>query len=165
MEITTFECSGGHLVIIPKNAKQKCPECYVSPGSRWKHDPYVVHIATMLYEHGGLQGLNEVQALLLASVVIKKNQSKSSELREQFEQMLFVHRPEAWNELQRRREPKNKSWEDQVEWKAPETVEEAMEVSKMFEELAQQHGVDTDQELDEEDEWVSFGEFASGMSD
>lgn len=71
----------------------------------------------------------------------------------QFEQALMIHRPEAYQEYKRNKETlqSDNSGYDQIVWRAPESIEEAMEITNLVAEAHRdlEDNDDFDQRLEE----------------
>lgn len=161
-----YECPGGHLVVGPVDPDHpQCPACYRPPGPRWKMDPYVMYHADMLYERGMLKGdeLNSVQIALLSSVIVRKRERERQRRLVEFEEALFVSDParyKAYEEYKKRQEA-HAEWEEGVEWRTPQSLEEARAISAAFAEATRELGDEEEEVLDvpadvDEDDWVSF---------
>lgn len=159
-----YSCPGGHLVVGPQQDPEhpQCPACYRPPGPRWRMDPYVMYHADMLYERGMLYGdeLNTLQSALLASVLVRKREREQERRLAQFEERLFIADParfKEYNDYKKRQEAPD--WEKGVEWRTPESLEEARAISAAFAEAVQ--GEEQEEVLDvpdgvDEDDWIEF---------
>lgn len=108
----------------------------------------------MAYERGLLNGpdLNDIQEKILLTVIIRRKRTQNSDKEELFEQTLMIHQPEAYQEYRRNKEiSKNDNYGfDEIVWRTPESIEEAMEVTKIVAEAHKGLNLDDDDNFDEQ---------------
>lgn len=125
------------------------PIINIETPKRFLMDPYVLYHAKMAYERGLLnrgRDLNDVQTVLLASC-INKRQEREAKLREQaFEENLLINNPDGYKAyMQRKREMEAMEVEDGVviEEQVPQNIEEFLSTLSAFSEA---EDLDSDKE-------------------
>jgi hypothetical protein len=102
---------------------------------RYIDDPTIIYHATLLYERGLLtdgRDLNALQITLLAGHIIRRRRFEREQAEMEFERQLSMHDPEInpgmykryrqYKEIEEIREEESR----EIQWKAPESVEEFM---------------------------------------
>lgn len=90
----------------------------------------------MAHARGLLQGpdLNPVQELCLETYIFRQEIKASKKEIQDFEQLLMIHRPEAYEKyMENKKEEKDLGF-DHIVWKTPDSIEEAEELMKMISE-------------------------------
>jgi hypothetical protein len=133
---------------------------------RWELDPYVLYHADMAQRQGVLVGrLSSVQQALVASLAIREARSAEAERTTNFEERLFIHQPETYERYLEQKRNKAEDEDVGVEWRTPQTMEDAMAVAAEFAELEAQArasgalpGLELEAETDGWGDWLPVEE-------
>jgi len=168
---------GGILGYLPERdcKKQNIPIFTIENEKRFLDDSYVLNTAFVAYERGLLnqgQDINEIQEVLLKSVIINKRK-KDEDLQERtFTENMFVNNQalyKSYMEFKKQKED-SKEFEEYgdeefIEQRVPGSMQELMDILKEFNE----EGEEEEPEEDHEEEWASMGVLPpstiEGMSD
>ena len=114
-------------------------------GSRWNWDPYLIVHSEQCFEQGLLQGphLNDVQMTLLTAYTLRRRDQERQDKKDEFRRDLFIADPMRYKKLvddeqaEKFRQQQQYGLEPggKIEWRAPQSLEEAAEIGKEFEEL------------------------------
>ncbi len=76
---------------------------------------------------------NLLHERLLMQELVNDRMQEASTLQDELETQIMIHRPDIWEEMQKEREEANAMGLDKIVYKpAPETMEEYLELEKMF---------------------------------
>jgi hypothetical protein len=79
---------------------------------------------------------NLLHERLLMQELVNDRVQKANSTNEELEAQLFLHRPDIWQEIQKEREEANAMGLDKIVYQpAPETMEEYLELEKMFDQF------------------------------
>jgi hypothetical protein len=92
----------------------------------------VAHEKGLLNDKNG----NMLHERLLMQELVNEKIEKANSIQDEFETQIMIHRPDIWQEIQKEREEANAMGLDEIVYKpAPETIEEYMELEKMFDQF------------------------------
>jgi len=90
---------------------------------------------------------NLLHERLLMQELVSDRVQEANSMQEQLESQIMIHRPDIWEQIQKEREEANEMGLDKIEFMpAPDTMEEYLELEKMFDSFSDIQFVPVDSE-------------------
>jgi len=149
-----FDCPNGHIII----GSSFCTLCESDRSERWLYNQYVRYHADMAYELGLFKGvdISPLQESLLASTKIRETHDEAEARDANFEQQFWLHNPEGFHKWKKQQEEDRLLGIDGIEWKTPQSLEEASEISKILQQVMNGEGEEIDLDDDENASFINF---------